>query len=282
MHDVVYAHRTWHKPLLLVLLSVLMNWSCREIMPVIPPVGPPELGDRKVLIEEFTGVRCVNCPDGSAEIENLRSLYGDNLVAVSIHAGFFSEPYPENLYDFRTPEGTQLQAYLGEPEGYPTAVINRKQFTGQSSLQTGRSNWAGFIAQESALPPVISIATAATYQSADRLLDIEVTAIPQTAIDFPLYLTLMITENGIEDMQYTNDGLQPDYIHKHVLRKVLSIPTGDPIGNAFASGNPIVRSFSYTLPDTWKAENCRVIAFVHQATGSAKEVLQADETAVVE
>src|ERR1700741_1300369 len=99
-------------------------------MAVIRPVGPPELGDRKVLIEEFTGVRCVNCPDGSAEIENLLSLYGGNLVAVSIHSGFFSDPYPDNLYDFRTPEGDQLLNYLGQPLGYPTAVIDRKLFNG--------------------------------------------------------------------------------------------------------------------------------------------------------
>lgn len=265
--------------LFILLLSI---WSCREIMPVIPPVGPPALGERKVLIEEFTGVRCVNCPDGSAEIENLQSLYGENLVAVSIHAGFFSEPYPENQYDFRTPEGTQIQAYLGEPDGYPTAVINRKKFEGESALQLGRAKWAGLIAQEANIPPVINVNAEVAFDAASRDMEITVTSVPVADINAPLFLTLMITESGIKDMQYTNNGFEPEYNHKHVLRKVITGTTGDPLGDAFTLGDNIVSTYNFNLPVGWNPVNCHVIAFVHHASGSDKEVLQVDETNIVE
>lgn len=268
-------------PVSLLFSCIVLFWGCREIMPVIPPVGPPALGDRKVLIEEFTGVRCVNCPDGSAEIENLQSLYGENLVAVSIHAGFFSEPYPDNLYDFRTPEGSQIQTYVGEPEGYPTAVINRKKFTGESALQLGRAKWAGYIAQESSIPPVINVNAEVAYDESTRDAAVTVTSIPVADISEPLYLTVLITESGIQDLQYTNDGFKPEYIHKHVLRKVITGTTGDPLGDTFALGQNIERNFHFTFPDNWKAENCHVIAFVHHA-GTDKEVLQVDESPVVE
>ena len=91
-----------------LLLALLITSACEEIQPVIDCLsceddGPPiviDPQDRKVLIEEFTGVRCVNCPAGSAEIQNLLSVYGEQLIAISIHAGFYANPYPENQYPY--------------------------------------------------------------------------------------------------------------------------------------------------------------------------------------
>ena len=87
------------KIIYLCLLTVVLG-SCTEIAPVVPA-----LGDRKVLVEEFTGVRCVNCPAGASELENLKGIYGERLVIVSIHAGDFSPPFTDSRFDFRTAEG---------------------------------------------------------------------------------------------------------------------------------------------------------------------------------
>ena len=111
------------KKILLFTFLTLSISACTEIAPVVPA-----LGDRKVLVEEFTGVRCVNCPAGASELDNLRGIYGDRLVVVSVHAGEFSPPFSDSRFDFRTPEGEALEKRLGAPLGYPTAVINRKQF----------------------------------------------------------------------------------------------------------------------------------------------------------
>ena len=104
------------KKILLFSFLTLAISACTEIAPVVPT-----LGDRKVLVEEFTGVRCVNCPAGASELDNLRGIYGDRLVVVSIHTGDFSTPYSDSKFDFRTPEGTALEKNLGAPLGYPTA-----------------------------------------------------------------------------------------------------------------------------------------------------------------
>ena len=43
---------------------------------------------RKVLIEDFTGQKCVNCPKATDEIHVLQETYGeDNIIAVGIHSG---------------------------------------------------------------------------------------------------------------------------------------------------------------------------------------------------
>ena len=82
---------------LLLLCSTL---ACEEISPLItpssgesPPTDTPVAEQqRQVLIEEFSGVQCVNCPAGSEAIEDLINIHGSQLVTVSIHFGFFSKP----------------------------------------------------------------------------------------------------------------------------------------------------------------------------------------------
>lgn len=255
-------------------------YTCKEIAPIIPPLTPPS-GDRNILVEEFTGVECVNCPDGSAKIQDLIAFYGDRLVAVSIHAGYFAEPYPNNLYDFRTQDGTQLQTFLGEPDGYPSAVINRKLFPTEQFLQVGKDKWAGYIQAEAASPPIISVALTHTYDPATRTLEATVNLVPSEDISGDTHLSLLITESGIVDLQQTPAGFVPDYVHKHVLRDVLTNYDGDPIQESLTTGAVIQKTFSYTLPDNWNANNCHLVAFVSRA-GASKEVLQVTEKKVVE
>ena len=48
----------------------------------------PAAVQRSVLIEDFTGQRCINCPKASDEIKLLQEQYGeDNVIAVSVHSG---------------------------------------------------------------------------------------------------------------------------------------------------------------------------------------------------
>ena len=82
---------------ILLLAGLFLVLGCEEASIVIHPDmenDPTDTTDtdsivRQVLIEEFTGVRCVNCPEGSIAIENLLEAYDEQLVAISIHSGFF-------------------------------------------------------------------------------------------------------------------------------------------------------------------------------------------------
>lgn len=167
--------------ILLLVFPLFFLSSCEEIAPVV--IGSDGGGGgnttvkdqkRQVLIEEFTGVRCVNCPAGSAFISDLLAINAPQLIAVSIHAGEFAPPYPQSLYDFRTPEGDQLLSYLGEPFGYPTAVVNRSKFDGQFDLQLGQGEWAGYIAEEKESAPKVRIDIKPEFNSSTRELKVKV------------------------------------------------------------------------------------------------------------
>lgn len=273
---------------------LLLLWgACHEIAPIITPnitpiTMPDDGGDtlvenqqRQVLIEEFTGVRCVNCPAGSQAIETLLDIHGERLVAVSIHAGFFSVPY-DAATEFRTPEGNNLLSYLGAPLGFPTAVVNRKKFPTEENLQIGQGKWAGYIAEELALPPIVKIGLTRTYDAATRSLELTSKLfVQETITGEDLRLSVMLLESGPVGRQLTPQGEQADYVHKHVLRTMLSPYDGLPINEPFTSGAEITRTFNYSIPAGWVAEKCRLVVFVSR-NGETKEVLQAHEIAVVE
>lgn len=247
--------------------------GCTEIAPVVPA-----LGDRNILVEEFTGVRCVNCPAGASELENLQATYGDKLIVVSIHAGDFAPPYSDSKYDFRTQEGTELEKLLGAPIGYPSAIINRKKFSGQNQLQLLRSTWAGFLASESVTPSVLNLSFNKKYDKTSRQLDLTVNVLPTENSISELKLTVFITESGVKDQQETPQGKKADYVHKHILRKTITRFDGDNIG-LLKKGEAISKSWSYTMPPNWVAENCKIVAFVHKS-GTEKDVLQVNELSV--
>ena len=76
----------------------------------------PEDIDRKILIEDFTGHKCQNCPDAAAEIHNIQNTFPNQVVAIAIHAGYFSEPNPPQApyltTDFRTEEEMKFMTFL--------------------------------------------------------------------------------------------------------------------------------------------------------------------------
>lgn len=275
---------------ILLLGAALLSASCYEIPPVINPYDgtPPDTAInlegqlRQVLIEEFTGVRCVQCPAGSAEIETLLAIHGERLIAVSIHAGDFAFPFSQSLYDFRTPEGDGLINLLGPPISYPSAVINRRLFEGKNNLILGRNDWAGFVELEKAVPPKIKIGMNSSFNEATRKLDLEVKLYPQEAIADPdVRISVMLTENNITDYQEKpGEGAVSNYVHKHVLRKMLTSYVGDAITETLSPGVAVTKSYSFNLPSNWKETDMKAVAFVH-LEGTVKDVLQAAESSVV-
>lgn len=262
-------------------------------MPTIPPLGNPEVipidttvANRKVLIEEFTGVGCVNCPAGSKEIENLLARYPNNLIAISIHAGFFSKPYTNSVYDFRTDDADDLVGtyFGGEPFAYPSATINRQK-TNTGSFYVTLQSWPGLIQEEIDEDVQVSLAMDHTYNEGSREMSLTVTIDPEETISNDLRISVLVTESGVVDYQLLPDpdGWTSDYKHKHILREIITPFDGDIVsGQELIPGAPVERTFTYTLPTDWNAEECTVVALVHKNTPTSKEVLNAEEVHLIE
>jgi len=266
-------------PIAFILLAFA---ACEEVGPDIKPptvdtVIPMDTATatlRHILIEEFTGVQCVNCPDGAKAIENFINIYGERIVAVSIHAGFFANPLNESQYDFSTDEGEQIEDFVGPVLAYPSAAINRKRF-GTSSYIHKASTWAGHIAAELETEPQVGLNINNTYDSTSRNLSVDIEIPFLVSLSGELRLSVLITENDIIDAQKDQTGLIEDYTHRHVFREMLTDVQGMLI-QAENIGNSINETFNFPLPPEWNDTKCKVVAFVHQAPPDF-EILQAEE-----
>jgi len=130
----------------------LINFSDEEIT----EPNPNSDSDRVVLIEEFTGVRCANCPAGAELAEQLAKQYKGQVIIVSIHSGAFSIPYPD-AENFKIDEGIEIENLLGKAAGYPSAAINRTLFDGESRLIIPSTKWSNYIKSELEKPTSVKI-----------------------------------------------------------------------------------------------------------------------------
>jgi hypothetical protein len=78
-------------------LAVFIS-GCDEItglkrQPVVTSPPPGDSVVKKVLVEDYTGHTCGNCPAAARMLnDTIKPLYGDRLIVLGIHAGYFAEP----------------------------------------------------------------------------------------------------------------------------------------------------------------------------------------------
>lgn len=262
--------------------ALLFLAACKE-QPIVIPDPSLNVTGRTVLVEEVTGVRCQNCPIGSQTLIALQQQYGsDKLVVVSIHAaGNFSVPY-SNQEDFRTSEIQELADYIGALEGFPTASIDRRLLANETSVFiTPHTRWGGEVAQDLQQDPSLAIAVENTFDPGSRALNIKIGILPDLTQVGERRLTVLITQDSVLSPQLNGATLVQNYFHRHVVRDVLTAPSGDVIAEPLQAGQLVDKNFNLTLPAGWDAKHCSVIAYVHRGTVD-KEVLQVKEKHVTE
>ena len=109
---------------------------------------------KKVLIEDFTGHLCPNCPDAATELEAISDAFPGQIIGMAIHVTkSFARPYPASQapnyqYDFRTQWGDEWDNFYGISNvGLPRGMINRTGY--QDDLhRLGKDEWATTVVDE--------------------------------------------------------------------------------------------------------------------------------------
>lgn len=243
--------------------------------------GGGEAGKRVILVEEFTGHRCTNCPEAAVELANLKAQYGEQLLVVAIHAGFFAWPLDEFTADYQTEAGTAISDYFGLSSN-PSGMVSRMEFDGSRML--GKDEWQPAIASLLEEEALAQIAMESTYDAENRTaaVDVEMELFaPQEGVAYKFCLVAI--ENDIVSPQANNNpdiGETPtihDWHHKHVLRGAVNGTWGEPVD--VASG-VVSKEYSYELPEAWNEDNCAFIGYLYR--DDTKEILHAAEVHVKE
>ena len=271
---------------LLAALIVLYLSSCEEIGPAIDltedttadttyvatQVETPQV--KNVLLEEFTGVRCVNCPQGHALLDNLESQHGARFIAVSNHSEFLAEPYDSDQ-DLRTDDAQAFENLLGPISAKPSGAVDRKLFSGETSLVYYTQKWSNYVNQQMNLPTPVNIHIETAFNN-NRDLEVIVTLHYTSEETEENKLTVILLEDNITTMQLGQGSIiDSTYVQNRVLRKSLTSTNGLTLTPTKEAGRVVVKSFVVeNLPSIWNADELRVVALVHRS-GSAMDVLQA-------
>lgn len=225
--------------------NVIENHGCRLFFTTTDRNVSMETENKKMLIEEFTGIHCGNCPDAHELIDELFKAQGDNLYALAYHAGGYANPFSSEP-DYRTPMGDSLDIYF-KPDGYPNGMVNRNSFDTDTYMH-GRGMWAAYGRTIVAQAAPVNIWVNSIYDSETRLLTIDVEGYYTADVDADFnLLNVVVTQSNIKGPQ-GGGGMGNNYVHNHMVRANITPMWGDTIA-ACRQGDFFKKQYRYTVPE---------------------------------
>jgi len=224
---------------------------------------------KKVLVEEYTGFACNNCPEGARKLKQIKNKVGDTLVLVAIHAGSFADP---NLWgskyqtDFRTEAGNTYESLFGVNKN-PVSVIERKQYSG--TYQLTLDDWEPTVRTEitNANPNVPHIGLKVYYsaQSGTIMARASIKFFENSSAKHNLIFMLM--EDNVIDVQLDGSTFVEEYEHNHVFRSAFGKTLGEIVNESTVESEALIKveSAYYTPNAEWVIGNCSVVAILYNA-----------------
>ena len=231
-----------------ITLSVLLSFFglCAFAQTIV--TTNPE--NRKVILEEFTGVNCTFCPQGHAIAQGLQDNNPGNVYLVNIHSGGYAAPNG-NQPDFRTPWGEAIDNQSGL-FGYPAGTINRQNFPGleqgnPGTTALGRDAWtsaSNTILDQSSYVNV-GVDASLNIQTGIMTIDVEAYYTADSPEDTNKFNVAILQNNTLGPQVGGNQG--DNYNHMHRLIDMVTGQWGVDITNTTA-GTLYTNQFTYTVP----------------------------------
>ena len=227
--------------------------------------------NKKVILEEYTGIYCGYCPDGHAIAQALKNQYPNDVFLINIHVGGYAVPNPAiNDPDFRTDFGPALDAQA-LVAGYPAGSINRQYFsdlTMQGGTAMGRGEWNTAASRVLDQSSYVNVGVEASINVQNNELTVHVEGYytgdsPQNTN----YLNVVLTQNNTLGPQ-TGGEMGSDYNHMHRLVHMLTGQWGEVISTTSA-GSFIDETFTYAIPSDYNGigvelSELEVVAFISE------------------
>jgi thiol-disulfide isomerase/thioredoxin len=298
------------KRLVLLFAVPLLFTHCKKTPP--PPSTPPPSGSgaisnkpvvntntatsnfRKVLLEDFTGHTCGNCPRAAEKAEQLLTTYGSSLIVIANHVGGFAVTKASYLEDFRDSTATAWDGFLGmSGAGLPHGAINRVKAPDFPQVY---STWTTLIQTELQKTQTVKLDVTTTYDVIKKLLDVKVLTTFKEAFSSDVGLIITLTQDSIIGSQtdyapppgsvVIGGDRRPDYRFDHIMVKSLNSGWGQIIKHAPIAKNDtaLVLKNKNTINKCFLDSLCTndkymsVVVFVYNM--DTKEVLQAEKVKI--
>ena len=208
---------------------------------------------RTVLVEEYTGQTCVNCPGAHELMGNLEAKFNspDNvgIISVGIHIPTFGRPAPSGMV------AVEAETYSQGVESAPSARINRRtdplttdRWTGSILSELMRKSPIVFTELTADLKADNTISVSGKVHSSENLADTK--------------LQLWLVEDDIMLPQLKPEGPVADYVHHSVFRAAINGVNGQSIDLQEKKETPF-HVANFPLAEYVNPENIRIVAFVY-------------------
>lgn len=216
--------------------------------------------NKKVVLEEFTGINCVFCPEGHAIAQNIQNNNPGNVFLINIHTGGFANPSGSQP-DFRTPFGAAI-ASQSQLVGYPAGTVNRHFFPGQaqnggSGTAMSRGQWTSASNETLGESSYLNMAVEADIDVQTNELTVHVEAYyTGNSPEATNMLNVALLQNNTLGPQ-TGGNMGNEYVHMHRLVHMVTGQWGESISPT-TTGTFIDRTYTYTIPADYNGIECKI------------------------
>ena len=232
--------------------------------------------NKNVVLEEFTGIHCVYCPQGHAVANQILAAHPDDVMLINIHQGSYATPSAGEP-DFRTIFGNAIAGQSGLT-GYPAGTVNRHVFAGlgmgTNTTAMGRGNWSNAANQILAMSSYVNVGVESEINVATRELTVHVEAYytANSPVSTNKLNVVLLQDNTLGPQ--SGGGAGNNYNHMHRLVWMLTEQWGEEITTT-TSGTFVDRTYTYTIPADYNGvgaelADLHVVAFI---TESNQEII---------
>ena len=226
---------------------------------VIVEGGEVEPTGKTVLIKDFTGARCVNCPAAAEHAHNLQHQLDENHIFImSVHAGFLAQPMG-SFPDFLTEEGTE---WYNNHDSNPLFTVDHVALTEGNTLNEAQIDAP--VAEALLEEQSFEIRLTPQFDEASRQLNVAVNAYALVDLDGQFYITACLVEDHIVGWQTTSNGIDKEYDFRNVFRGTLNGAYGDAFEDAHVvSGDTFTFNYSTEISADYNADECYLMVYIY-------------------
>lgn len=249
-----------------LLLAVLTLSSCGKEDHWVEVVTPDVARKRAVvLVEDYTGQECINCPNAAAQLERISESLSTPVITVGMHAFQTGFVRPE----MQSKEADLYWSAFKVSKAIPAIVVNRTMQQGQYYSQD-INTWETLITTAANEEAEYTLSLSAALQGDKVSLSAEAAPIGEKKSKEGVVLHLWVVEDVIGYQKFPRMRKQ-DYFHHNVFRGALNGAWGEVL--SFSPTARVSRS-DYSLPANVKvADNAKVVALLTE--GAMGRVLEA-------
>lgn len=213
--------------------------------------------EKNVCVMEFTGTWCAQCPEGAVTLNYLVSrAYEGKAFALAFHN---DDPYS-------LPAEQELKKMFNWA-GYPAYVVDMRK-DGVGLLNEGG---CGSQIEKSLYDIPTHCGVAVSCELEDGYVTVDTKLFSERTMDYRL-AAYVIEDKVIGEQMQGTGTVQDDYVHRHVVRKMLCADVrGDGLGNV-ASGDEAEKTFGFEIEEGWTVENLSVAVLAVDSGGNVNNM----------